>query len=241
MKTTALVALVLPLASTVAAQGYFGGDEYGACGDDDYQFRFLGCFDGSLINSATTTFVLSIGTYVPSDPQLNYANPWPGYVYNTNYNNTVAPYSCAQACRGYGYAFSAMASNECYCSPLPPPDGTTSSNTCTEACNGDSSQTCGGARTGADTVGAAQVYVDPSFASPVYMASNLAPGALDAYYKYLGCYQKPNFGPGAAQSNGVLETCQESYMDCVTHCSNYGYPLAGVEYTLTGISSLVCK
>ncbi|KAL1904941.1 hypothetical protein Sste5344_009295 [Sporothrix stenoceras] len=243
MKTTALAALtglVLPLVSTVAAQGYFGGDEYDVCGDD-YQFRYIGCYDGELINDAGSTFVLNIGTYIPSDPQLNYANPFPGYVPNTNYNSTVAPYSCAQACRGYGYGYSAMASNECYCSPLPPASDATASNTCTEPCWGDASQTCGGARTGADTVGAAQVYGDPSFASPVFVGSNMAPGSLDSYYQYLGCYYQPNFGPGAAQGNGVIKSCQASYTECYTHCSAYGYPLAAVGYSPSGTQMAQCS
>jgi hypothetical protein len=232
---------LLPLTQTVIAQGYFGGDEYASSGDD-FHFCYVGCFDSSLINSADTTFVFNIRPHISSDPQRNDRNPFPDYVQGTYYNNTVTPYSCAQACRGYGYAFSAMASNECFCSPLAPPSGTPTSIACSEPCDGDASQTCGGAQTGPgpQSMGAAQVYGDPSFVNPSVL-DNASPGGLDYFYKYLGCYFEPNFGPTGAQGNGVLASCQATYADCLSHCSANGYPLAGVEYSRSGSQTSVCK
>ncbi|CAK7206878.1 hypothetical protein SEUCBS139899_009684 [Sporothrix eucalyptigena] len=213
MLATALAGLALPLIRQVKAHGYYGGDEHAACGDD-YLFRYIGCYDADLINGDDSTFILSIGTYNPADPQFNYVNPFPGYVSNTNYNDTVTP-------------------------PQASPPSAATSTSCTEPCDGDSTQTCGGSLIGSNTVGAAQVYGDPSFADPLSLQS-YPPGYLDSYYKYLGCYYKSNFGPQDALENGVIESCQTTYTDCASHCSDYGYSLAAVEYSPSGSSASLC-
>ncbi len=225
-------AVLAALAPLVAAQGYFGGDASATCGLAD-TFQSLGCYQDGLVGFGTS-FNIYIGQYNPANPSYSTNNPFPGLVHNTNYDNTMVPYTCAMACRGYGYAFSAIRADSCYCSPVAPPPAL-AGGVCNYACDADITQTCGGT-----AENSFNVYGDPSFANPILLA-NYPPGSLDQYYQYLGCYYRPNFGQALEQlEGGIVSSCQASYTACATHCSTNGYALAGVEYSPSGSLTSVC-
>ena len=208
-------------AALVTAQGFFGGDETVCGAANDY--RYLGCFPGNIAGIGTN-YVFSPGQYVPG---TDYSTAFPGWDPGSHFNNTVAPYSCQEACRGHGFKYIAMNNGACYCGLLPP-TGSATGTQCDHYCSADDFQTCGGSDT--------DVYVDPSYADPAAITT-AGSATMRTYYKYLGCYYSPHFTTSNA---AVAETCQSSEDVCFTHCSDNGYPFAAAIWNDPTDSASVC-
>lgn len=147
--------------------------------------------------------------------------------YYPGYTGPIDVETCLVACRGHGFKWAALYyGTECYCAstfpnPQDPSSGSTISgpgtfpgaspgtktvpSNCNAACNGNSSEICGGGA-------AASVYMDPSF---TYSTSSISAASN---YLYLGCYSNVNPGPMYAH----LMT--NSTVDCANYCGSLGYP-----------------
>lgn len=220
----------LSFASLALGQAYFG-DGLGASLKDSgsvtnhstcpgYEFRYLGCFTGDL------SYAFRPALYTFADPSYNF----PGWDPGSNINNTVLPLYCGNVCRGFGFKYAALSGGlVCSCGFAEPSSGLSVDPTtnCNTPCAADITQNCGG-------TGFTDVYVDPSFASPAEIAS--AGANLATYYKYLGCYYKPNYPTG---ESAISFTNQASQSACLTQCASHGYPMAHMSWNST-TSNLNC-
>ncbi|KAK3365199.1 WSC domain-containing protein [Lasiosphaeria ovina] len=207
----ALVALA-GLLGAVNAQGYFGTvqNEIASCGSDN--FIYLGCYADFLNQAGTNFFRFNPQAYNSGDPSRSFPDWDPG----SNYNNTMSPVGCARVCRGFGFKYAAVRDNNCNCGLQLPAALVPGLDTfCNVPCAGNSLLTCGGGNY-------AQVYVDPTFASPLYTPITTLNATLSNYYKYLGCYSISNGFP--TQDTRAQQTFT-SIDDCFSTCAALGYPL----------------
>ncbi|KAK1750284.1 WSC domain-containing protein 1 [Echria macrotheca] len=214
----ALVA-VTGLVGLVNSQSIFGSvdAELAVCTTNGLEgFAYVGCYSG-LDNNVL--FQFEPRAYYPGSDDQAFLGWNPG----SDYDNTMTPLSCARACRGNGFKYSAVQDNRCHCGmqfPTVSAGGPVAAlfSGCDTACNGDSSQTCGG-RT------AAQVYVDLSFAddSVIQPVPN---AALASSYRYLGCYKTYQF---AFQDSRVSGDGYDTVDQCFQVCAGFGYPLVAAE------------
>lgn len=180
----------------------FPGFDFGSEG-----FSYRGCFTG--INTSPL-FAFTVDGYQPTDYEAAFPNYNPG----SFWDNTVTPLSCARACRGFGYKYTALINNQCRCGMQFPTVGIGLAATCTVECGGDSRQRCGGAT-------AAQVYVDLSFASDEVIQLVPRNVRLAESYEYIGCYRTLGF----VSDLEPLDDTVENIDDCFEACAGLGYPL----------------
>ena len=221
---------VAGLLGAANAQAYFGPPvgQVGFPTCSAFSLRYLGCF-------ATT--VGDLNFYAPfqpaayvSPPSAN-PNSFPGYDPGSLFDNTVTPADCGEACRGYGFKYSILFNGQCRCSTQLPAagPGNAAPGACNVACGGDATQTCGG-------TGAADLYIDPSFADQIpslpAVAPALPPGLnapLAVSYSYLGCYRTDGFASGDAAgrlaTNVPFAGLFPTVGDCYARCAGLGYPL----------------
>lgn len=215
------------LASVVQGQAFYGTDQSTACASFR-NFANLGCYGGDI--RAANGYVFSPMNYNPSDPSNTYPGFWPG----NDFNNTVTPSACAEACRGFGFRVAALYDGECSCG-YNNPVGTTFLVTCVSPCPGDSSQTCGSSPL-LGLGGATQVFADPSFANPDALAATSST-QLALYYKRLGCF---HIGAGQqfpTQNRGSSAFSAATVQVCLQRCASLRYPLAYASYrTVTSVN-----
>jgi len=216
----ALVA-VTGLLGLADAQAYFNTAPQ--CAADN--FVSLGCFTAL----PATFFPFTLVDYSPA---ATTSNVYPGFSLTTNnYDNSLTPVNCARVCRGFGFKYTALQNNVCFCGTQVPfgTIGTPSLSACNLPCGGDSAQTCGGAL-------AAQIYVDPTFAEASQVPSELGfnpPLALR--YRFLGCYRVGTgpainllpFPSADTRFSGTTATADA----CFNLCAALGYPLVFAERT----------
>lgn len=202
----------LGFAAIVTAQGSAGGSQ-ASC--SAHPWTPLGCYDDNNNGRhAGFTWQLQNST---TDPKY-----YPGFV-----SDQMTVDICTRACRGHGLQYASIyAGTHCYCGvnfPLPtettntasgpgtPPGSSagtpTDASACNTPCQGNSSQTCGGA-------GTSSIYQDPSF-------SAITPSTQSASnYAYVGCYSYVSPGP----SYKTFRTTSTSA--CQTYCGLIGYPFS---------------
>lgn len=231
----AVALLALPLASIVKGQGFYANvaAENAQCTTASTNFLAVACYKVTSFAVPGTLFGFSPQNYVPSANQISgspstFAGFWSGNAAETKFNDTVAPLTCAQACRGYGFRYAALANNNCYCGMTSPSAKSTAGASCTQPCSGDYSQTCGGTSLSADI----QLSVDPSFIAESSISTNLA--TLKTGYKYLGCFYTPNFPTGNTNSQSTVGS--KLLTDCANSCATLGYPMM----TLTSAGACSC-
>lgn len=246
-----VASLVLGTFATFAnAGGQQGGVQYPPCQANQVA-QFVGCYNVVLgadpfvnlftITPQTSTFpaitanLLSLpaGVFLgtTTTPVASSYNLGPAlgdgagyYAEDQPFTVSVTPYNCTVACRGHGYAYSALYADvldttfTCACAPFLPSTALintispSTSNVCNNnladnPCPGDASQFCG------DYVHAL-VYVDNS-----YRLVNTLTVAQQTAYTYVGCFNAVlAYNPTSAIATQA---------NCFALCGSLGYPYAG--------------
>ncbi|KAK0749385.1 hypothetical protein B0T18DRAFT_104258 [Schizothecium vesticola] len=225
------LAAVAGLLGVANAQGFYGppAGQVGFPSCAAFPIRYLGCFATDV---GTLNFLAPFAPTFYTPPPVLTPNSSPNYDPGTLFDNTVTPADCSATCRSFGYKYTILFNNICRCTTQIPVAGLGASTpgACNIPCGGDGTQTCGG-------LGAADLYIDPSFAdqipilpvvAPVVIPPGLNP-TLGALYQYLGCYRTDGFTSGDEATRlatnvpfaGLFPTVSE----CHARCAGLGYPL----------------
>ncbi|GFZ47836.1 hypothetical protein JCM24511_05583 [Saitozyma sp. JCM 24511] len=129
-------------------------------------------------------------------------------------NNTIS--GCTSSCASQGYTWAGVEyGRECWCGSSALINPTNSSN-CNVPCSGDPWAKCGGSY-------AIEVFFGPSTVPEVPGADTLPTG-----WSNLGCFTDQD-SPRTLDSDFVTSS-NNTYSQCIAHCSSANYTYAGVEY-----------
>lgn len=225
------LAAVAGLLGVANAQGFYGppAGQVGFPSCAAFPIRYLGCF---ATDAGALNFLAPFAPTFYTPPPVLTPNSSPNYDPGTLFDNTVTPSDCSSTCRSFGYKYTILFNNVCRCATQLPAAGlgVSTPGACNLPCGGDATQNCGGA-------GAADVYIDPSFADqipilPVVAPVTIPPGlnpALAASYQYLGCYRTDGFTSGdeatRLATNVAFAGLFPTVSDCYARCAGLGYPL----------------
>ncbi|KAK8094955.1 fungistatic metabolite [Apiospora hydei] len=138
---------------------------------------------------------------------------------------------CTTACRQAGYTIAGTEySGECYCGNEYANGGAQISQGCNMACNGDSTQICGGGSRLSvwSLIGSGSNPTSTISTRPSQPTSPGSPAALPAAWAYKGCYTEGSSGRAFLNQQPDSQTL--SVESCVEKCVSLGYGVAGMEY-----------
>ncbi|KAK8133479.1 glyoxal oxidase N-terminus-domain-containing protein [Apiospora sp. TS-2023a] len=138
---------------------------------------------------------------------------------------------CTTACRQAGYTIAGTEySGECYCGNEYANGGAQISQGCNMACNGDSTQICGGSSRLSvwSLIGSGSNPTSTISTKPSEPTSTGSPAVLPAPWAYKGCYTEGSSGRAFLNQQPDSQTL--TVESCVEICVGLGYAVSGMEY-----------
>ncbi|KAG7050936.1 WSC domain-containing protein [Colletotrichum scovillei] len=188
------------------------GDSLEACGGSDRLSVFTNGVAAPVINPGPPGWS-SLGCQNDPGPRL--------LSYRTGVvagDSKMSVLQCTNACQAAGYSLAGVEySSECYCDNQLRNTGSSGFDGCNMLCSGNSSEYCGGPN---------RINVYQASAKPK------GPSVLPSGWADKGCLKDNVLGRALTVNVGVVGGAQNmSVGDCVSACSAFGYPIAGVEYS----------
>ncbi|KAI9653611.1 MAG: hypothetical protein M1829_001160 [Trizodia sp. TS-e1964] len=214
MRVLNLATSAATLATFVWGQGYNGGSQ-SSCASGLASFSYQGCYGATLNGGGSHVY-----SFKPTATNTDGLQYYPGF------NSALLTIEmCMTACRGHGWRYASLYSNNCYCgsvlpaiadaNSVPPSNSSTLATTCHQGslpangCPGNTAEWCG-------IGGSSEIYGDSTFPTVILNPNE------ETKYNYLGCFTT------GSNARFFTTSTVTGVAGCQKTCADAGYPYAGL-------------